>query len=49
MTNLFDPEKNDNMDNKFALLTNVQCSEEKAKEIHKAIQKIFGPLYDYLH
>jgi hypothetical protein len=26
MTNLFDPEHNDNMDNNFALLTNVQCS-----------------------
>jgi len=48
MTNLFDPEKNDNMDNNFSLLTNVQCPTEKAREIHSAITKIFGPLYDYL-
>ena len=37
MTNLFDPEFNDNMDNYFSLLTNIQCDEDKAKEIHKAI------------
>ena len=49
MTSLFDPEKNDNMDNNFSLLTNVQCPTEKAKEIHTGIKKIFGSLYEYLH